>query len=38
MLLTHRTYRDDDKCQKKYGVFWNQYRHLVPNRIIPYIY
>lgn len=38
ILLTHRSYRDDDKCSKKYGPFWDEYRRKVPNRIIPYIF
>lgn len=38
ILLTHRSYRDDDKCGKKYGPFWDKYRKKVPNRIIPYIF
>ncbi|XP_070194983.1 uncharacterized protein [Littorina saxatilis] len=38
LLLTHRSYRDDEKCGKKYGQFWVQYRQLVPSKIIPYIF
>ncbi|XP_055333414.1 uncharacterized protein LOC129584973 [Paramacrobiotus metropolitanus] len=35
VLLTHRAFRDELKCSKKYGVFWQQYRQLVPYKIIP---
>nr|KAG5710282.1 hypothetical protein BaRGS_008998 [Batillaria attramentaria] len=38
ILLTHRSYRDDTKCEKKYGKFWAQYRTQVPHRIVPYIF
>ncbi|KAL8561732.1 hypothetical protein ACOMHN_026015 [Nucella lapillus] len=38
LLLTHRSYRDDAKCQKKYGQFWTEYRQQVPYRIIPYVF
>ena len=38
ILLTHRSYRDDRKCSKKYGSFWDEYRQKVPSRIIPYIF
>lgn len=38
MLLTHRSYRDDTKCEQKYGAFWLQYRRQVPHKIVPYIF
>lgn len=38
ILLTHRSYRDDQKCHKKYGRFWNEYCQMVPHRIIPYLF
>ncbi|GAB1601770.1 7-dehydrocholesterol reductase-like [Argonauta hians] len=38
ILLTHRSYRDDDKCSKKYGKSWKEYCRKVPNRIIPYLF
>lgn len=38
VLLIHRERRDDDKCQKKYGKAWDEYKREVPYRIIPYIY
>ena len=34
-LLTHRAYRDEAKCSKKYGKYWEEYRKLVPYKIIP---
>ena len=38
LLLTHRSYRDDTKCHKKYGRYWEQYCQQVPHRIIPYVF
>ncbi|KAI3647541.1 hypothetical protein MP228_007762 [Amoeboaphelidium protococcarum] len=38
LLLIHRDWRDDDKCSKKYGKLWKQYRSRVPYRILPGIY
>ncbi len=38
ILLTHRTFRDDTKCSKKYKGYWNQYCERVPYKIIPYIF
>jgi 7-dehydrocholesterol reductase len=35
ILLTDRAYRDDDRCQKKYGKYWTDYRENVPYKIIP---
>ena len=35
VLLAHRALRDDDRCTLKYGRFWDEYRKLVPNRILP---
>lgn len=37
VLLIHRTFRDDEKCKKKYTVYWNQYTKKVPYRMIPYL-
>ena len=35
VLLTHRAFRDEAKCSKKYGTYWAEYRKLVPYKIIP---
>ena len=35
ILLTDRAYRDDDRCQKKYGEYWKQYCDQVPYKILP---
>jgi 7-dehydrocholesterol reductase len=35
VLLTHRAFRDETKCSKKYGIHWDEYRKLVPYKIIP---
>jgi 7-dehydrocholesterol reductase len=37
ILLTHRAFRDDVKCKNKYGKHWDEYRKLVPYKIIPYL-
>jgi len=38
VLLFHRSIRDDTKCYNKYGKYWNEYKKIVPYKIIPYIY
>ncbi|HSN80949.1 MAG TPA: hypothetical protein VLS88_00100 [Polyangiales bacterium] len=38
ILLFHRGLRHEAKCQKKYGVYWDQYKALVPWKVIPGIY
>lgn len=38
ILLVDRSYRDDERCAKKYGTDWDEYRKLVPHRILPGIY
>lgn len=38
ILLVHRDGRDDEKCQRKYGEDWEQYKKIVRYRIIPGIY
>jgi len=38
ILLLHRIYRDEDKCQDKYGKYWKLYCQRVKYRLIPYVY
>ena len=38
ILLVHRAGRDEEKCQRKYGADWDEYRKRVPWRIIPGLY
>ncbi|TRY77041.1 hypothetical protein TCAL_03858 [Tigriopus californicus] len=38
ILLVHRTFRDDKKCQQKYGAGWNKYCLMVPYKMIPYVF
>ncbi|KAK0466753.1 ERG4/ERG24 ergosterol biosynthesis protein [Desarmillaria tabescens] len=48
ILLIHRQIRDDDNCKRKYnkktdlvsdtGEDWEEYKKMVPYRIIPYVY
>lgn len=38
VLLTHRSFRDDAKCSKKYGEYWKEYCKRVPYKIIPYVF
>lgn len=35
LLLTDRAFRDDARCAKKYGKYWDEYRKHVPYYIIP---
>ena len=35
ILLLHRSMRDDQMCQAKYGDDWQTYKQLVPYRFIP---
>lgn len=35
ILLTHRAFRDDQKCAAKYGESWKDYCRAVPYKIIP---
>lgn len=38
VLLVHRARRDDSRCARKYGTAWDEYRRLVPYRILPGVY
>uniref|UniRef100_A0A7R9WMQ5 Delta(14)-sterol reductase n=1 Tax=Craspedostauros australis TaxID=1486917 RepID=A0A7R9WMQ5_9STRA len=35
ILLIHRSIRDDEMCQAKYGDDWQRYKQQVPYRFIP---
>lgn len=34
-LLTHRAWRDEQRCCAKYGALWQEYRQVVPARMLP---
>jgi 7-dehydrocholesterol reductase len=36
-LLFDRAFRDDRRCAKKYGVYWERYCKLVPYKIVPFL-
>jgi 7-dehydrocholesterol reductase len=38
ILLFDRARRDDGRCRAKYGSYWDEYRGLVPYKIIPGVY
>ena len=38
VLLIHREMRDEEKCVRKYGKDWDEYKKRVPWRILPGIY
>lgn len=38
ILLVHRSLRDDDRCARKYGPAWLEYRRRVPWRIMPGVF
>lgn len=38
VLLIHRASRDEDKCMRKYGKDWVEYKKKVPSVILPGIY
>lgn len=37
VLLVDRAFRDDKRCAKKYGDYWQQYCNLVPYKIVPFL-
>ena len=37
-VLIHRIYRDEEKCQQKYGKYWDKYCKVVKYRLIKYVY
>ncbi|BFZ65280.1 erg24, C-14 sterol reductase [Saitoella coloradoensis] len=38
VLLLHRERRDEEKCGRKYGKDWEEYKRRVRWRIVPYVY
>ncbi|XP_052778209.1 uncharacterized protein LOC128215561 isoform X2 [Mya arenaria] len=38
ILLVHRSFRDENKCSRKYGRYWQDYCDRVPYRIVPYVF
>ena len=38
LLLTDRAFRDDSRCQSKYGKYWAQYCKSVPYKMVPYVF
>ena len=37
-LLVDRAFRDDARCEAKYGKYWKEYRKLVPYKVIPGVF
>jgi len=35
ILLVDRAFRDDDRCRRKYGIYWDTYCKEVPYKIVP---
>ena len=38
ILIVHREMRDEDKCKRKYGADWEEYKKIVRWRLVPGIY
>jgi 7-dehydrocholesterol reductase len=38
ILLFHRIQRDEWKCSEKYGEYYQEYKRIVPYKLIPWIY
>jgi 7-dehydrocholesterol reductase len=38
ILLIHRAVRDDERCARKYGVAWAEYRRRVPWKMLPGVF
>lgn len=38
ILLSHRCIRDERRCTKKYGEYYQEYCRIVPMRMIPYVW
>lgn len=37
-LDIHRFLRDEEKCSKKYGAMWVEYKKRVRWALVPYVY
>ncbi|KAL8747549.1 MAG: hypothetical protein Q9190_000588 [Brigantiaea leucoxantha] len=37
-MISHRAYRDVQKCEAKYGEAWQEYKRQVPYLFIPYVF
>ena len=37
-LLSHRSRRDERRCQAKYGELWRRYKARVPHSMVPFVY
>lgn len=37
-FITHRAYRDDQRCRAKYGKDWDHYREEVRYLLIPFVF
>ncbi len=37
-LLSHRSVRDERRCQAKYGDLWRRYKAKVPYSMVPFVY
>ena len=38
VLLSHRAWRDEQRCAAKYGELWEQYTKIAKFRMIPFLY
>lgn len=38
LLLINRSFRQEQRCQEKYGASWNAYCEIVPFKMVPYVY
>ncbi|KAI5787159.1 ergosterol biosynthesis ERG4/ERG24 [Geopyxis carbonaria] len=37
-MILHRAWRDTERCAKKYGADWDEYKRQVPYLFIPYVF
>jgi len=38
ILLVDRSSRDEHRCARKYGRYWDQYKKKVPYKIVPFVF